>query len=77
MTGNRPGLTVRDGEGRISIQAVDGLIDRVQRLVDRRTAFAEPVAWQVEGALLGDLPAIAALATIAARPPATGTRSAG
>ena len=51
----------------VSANTVDALIERVQRLIDSRSTSQDPLAWSIEASYLGDLPAIAALATIAAR----------
>ncbi len=51
------------------MKTVDALIERVQRLIDSRSTSDDPLAWYIEASYLGDLPAIAALAMIAARHP--------
>jgi len=57
------------GGKELSIKTVDALIERVQRLIDSRPASGDPLAWYAEASYLGDLPAIAALAMIAALRP--------
>jgi uncharacterized protein YndB with AHSA1/START domain len=63
----QPGSGVKFGGQELSIKTVDALIERVQRLIDSRSTSEDPLAWYIEASYLGDLPAIAALATIAAR----------
>lgn len=46
---------------------MDALIARVQRLIDRRSEWDDPLAWNAEALYLGDLPALCALAAVAAR----------
>lgn len=58
------GLRVVASGPAVSVEAVDALIARVQRLIDSRPD--DPFAWNVEASFLGDIPAIAALAAIAA-----------
>jgi hypothetical protein len=52
----------------VSVESVDALIASVQMLVDSKPRSEDPLALYVAAAYLGDMPAIAALATIAARP---------
>ncbi len=60
-------LRVGAGASKLSLQAVDALIARVQRLIDSPAEAATPLYGRVEASFLGDLPAIAALASVAAR----------
>jgi len=64
---NQPGSAVRFGGQELSVKTVDALIERVQRLIDSRSTADDRLAWYTEASYLGDLPAIAALAMIAAR----------
>jgi hypothetical protein len=64
MNEHGPGVGVRE----VSVDTVDALIASVQKLVDSRPRSEDRLARYVAGAYLGDVPAIAALATIAARP---------
>ena len=50
-----------------TVETVDALIERVQRLIDSRSPSEASLAWSIEAAYLGDMSAIAALATMAAR----------
>jgi hypothetical protein len=52
----------------VSVESVDALIASVQMLVDPKPRSEDRLARYVAAAYLGDMPAIAALATIAARP---------
>ncbi len=54
-------------EHTLSVQSMETLLARAQHLIDSRPQNEYPVAWFVEASLIGDLPAIAALATIASR----------
>jgi len=54
------------GQG-LSVKTVEALIERAQRLVDSRSTSEDRLAWYVEASSLGDLPAIASLAMLAAR----------
>jgi len=67
MPQDQSGSGVTVGRQQLSITTVDALIERVQCLIDSRSTSEDPVAWHTEASYLGDLPAIAALATIAAR----------
>jgi uncharacterized protein YndB with AHSA1/START domain len=58
---------VKFGGQELSVKTVDALIERVQRLIDSRSTSEDRLAWYIEASNLGDLPAIAALAMIAAR----------
>jgi uncharacterized protein YndB with AHSA1/START domain len=58
---------VKFGGQELSLKTVDALIERVQRLIDSRSTSDDPLTWYIEASSLGDLPAIAELATIAAR----------
>src|ERR1019366_2950333 len=58
---------VKFGGQELSVKTVDALIERVQRLIDSRSTSEDPLAWHIETSYLGDLAAIGALATIAAR----------
>ena len=61
----KPSVDAR--ERRLSMQRVDTVAARVQHLVDSRPPDEYPLAWCIEASYLGDLTAIAALATIAGR----------
>jgi hypothetical protein len=63
---NEPGRA--DGGREVSVEAVHELIASVQMLVDSRPRPEDRLARDVAAAYLGDLPAIAAMATIATRP---------
>jgi len=52
---------------RPTVQSVEAVVDRAQRLVDSRPKGEYPVAWCIEVSSVGDLTAIAALAAMAGR----------
>ena len=64
---DQPGSGIKFEGQEVSVNTVDALIERVQRLIDSRSTSEDPLAWSIKASYLGDLPAIAALATIAAR----------
>jgi hypothetical protein len=61
--GPEPGVDAR--AHRLSAQSGEAVVVRVQHLVDSRPPGEYPVDWCIEASYLGDLTAIAALATIA------------
>lgn len=65
--GDPPEPSVDARERRLSAQSVEAVVARVQHLVDSRPPGEYPVGWCIEAGYLGDLAAIAALATIAGR----------
>lgn len=67
MPESQPGSGVKFGGQELSVKTVDALIERVQRLIDSRSTSDDPLAWYIKASSLGDMSAIAALATIAAR----------
>ena len=67
MPGDQQHPGVDTGARKVSIQSVDALIARVQRLIDTRSESEDPIARSIEASSLGDMWAIAALAVIAAR----------
>lgn len=54
-------------EPRVAIEDVQSLVDHAQRLADTRPRAGYSVAWYVEADQFGDIGAISAAATIAAR----------
>jgi hypothetical protein len=54
---------------RLTIEDVDSLLQRGQRLVDFRRSSVQDLDWYAQAAFLGDLGAIGSAATIAARSP--------
>ncbi len=56
------------GMREVSVETVDALIASVQKLVDSRPRSEDRLARYVAASYVGDVAAIAALATIAARP---------
>ena len=60
---------VKFGGQELSVKTVEALVERVQRLIDSRSTSEDHLAWFIEASSLGDLPAIGALATVAARHP--------
>lgn len=60
-------MRAADRGASVSVEAVEALIGRVQQLVDSPAEHPDALAWHVEAAYLGDLPALASLAALAAR----------
>ena len=65
--GDPPEPSVDAKERRVTVESVEAVVARAQRLIDSRPQGEYPVAWCIEASYVGDLTAIAALAAIAGR----------
>ena len=65
--GDPPEPSVDAHERTVTVQSVEAVVARAQRLIGSRPHGEYPVAWCVEAFYVGDLTAIAALAGVAGR----------